>query len=233
MQISMRSMVAGAVLMGCGGAQTTAETPVQFSYTEPQAEKVDVTLGIVRPSGAGTTEMLMKDNDGCFAKFASSFKQTLYDMMIAKGMNTTGPFDDIDEMTFPQKKQADLVIAPRFDFSYDAKQVDASSGWSTVTYKYHVSIGGSVSLDVLEPLSKEKMWTKKIDLAPAEDDIEIDTAGGNEGISGINSGLTRQCQRTLKAFYDEAMPKISKYFSSEELALLKKQSNELREKKVY
>ncbi|MBI3185570.1 MAG: hypothetical protein HYZ28_25810 [Myxococcales bacterium] len=171
--------------------------------------------------------------DNCVAEFRDGFKQNLYEMMVAKGMNTRGPFAELGEMTYPEKKGSDLAIVPDLNFKIAFERLGGSAGWSSVKYVFKVTVLGDLVLSAVEPLSGEKMWFKKIDLPSRSRTTTIETAGGTEGLPAIQNALNNECGALLRSFFDSAMPAVSKYLSAEEMAQLKRQSQELRTKKVF
>ena len=96
-----------------------------------------------------------------------------------------------------------------------------------------MTIGGALTLSALEPLSKEKMWFKKVELPQTVRTIAIETEGGDKGLESVNNALANACDEVLVAFFNSSMPQISRYFSADEMASLKRQSQELRQKKTY
>jgi hypothetical protein len=234
----------GALLAaGCGPTiAAQARRPAVYTYKEAEGPKIDVTIGIVgatlstpmqvRLAGGAANSGFTADSP-CFAGFKAGLTRTLYELMIEKGMNTRGPFPDLFTMTFPDKKGSDLVIQPELDFVVESSQLSSESQMFSVKYRYHLAIGGSLALNAFEPLSKEKMWFKGIDLPPVSRDIDVEVAGGEAGLRDINTVLQNACDDVLLAFYGSAMPQISRYFSADEMASLKRQSQELRQKKAY
>ncbi len=86
---------------------------------------------------------------------------------------------------------------------------------------------GFISLELWEPLSQQKMWTKKVDVEQKVIDCSAKSAEDyavvfNEAYAAL-----------LEAAYHAALTKADAYFSREEIELVVKQSQELRDKKVY
>jgi hypothetical protein len=89
----------------------------------PQAPKLDVTLGIIAPqfkTGFVMNNGHYKD-DPLVKLMMRKMSGTFNEVLVAKGFNLTGPFDTLNDMTFPDKKGTDLLLYPEFDFEVQLK----------------------------------------------------------------------------------------------------------------
>src|SRR5450759_5661524 len=103
--------------LGCSTVSGVSRKPPVYSFQEPSGQKVEVTIGIL--SAANSVSMQSRRINGpSIVAFREAFTKNFYEMMVAKGMNTRGPFGSIDEMTFPDKKGSDLVVLPELDLTY-------------------------------------------------------------------------------------------------------------------
>lgn len=103
--------------------------------------------------------------------------------------------------------------------------IGASNGLSVAEGPCTAS--GFVSFVILEPLSGEKLWIKKVDVPS----VQVDCSG--KAAAGDTQFLVNGYAHLLEQVYQAVMKKPWEYLSSEELAVLKKQAQELRTKKVY
>jgi hypothetical protein len=69
-------------------------------------------------------------------------------LSIAKGYTTAGTFSSIDEMTYSQKERASFILRP---ILYLDLNVQSEQG----------TMSGNVTLELMEPMSKEKIWIKR------------------------------------------------------------------------
>lgn len=106
--------------------------------------------------------------------FSKSMGVDLDKIIIAKGMTSVGPYLTLDDVTYPDKKNADITLAPRVFITTDTKYED----WAYVYYSgknfgdkitvkqriFEMKIGGWVAYEMREPLSGEKMWVKKLEM---------------------------------------------------------------------
>ncbi len=76
--------------------------------------------------------------DATYAKVGKGFSKSmgvdLDKIIVAKGMTAIGPYATLDDVTYPDKKGADLTLAPRVFLTSDTKL-------SEPTYRYYNGIG--------------------------------------------------------------------------------------------
>ncbi|MGA9654344.1 MAG: HpaA family protein, partial [Polyangia bacterium] len=224
-----------APMLTVGCASAPPPVPVyapQFSFPYPagEAPASDVTIAIVRPvDSAGLT-----NTDNLSAKNAVAFNTAMtaqfQEMFSKKGFKQTGPFDDLNSMTFVDKKTADLTLTPQVGITITAPHVDIhhqDDMFGTRPGKIYQATGpcvvsGFVSFVLLEPLSGEKIWVKKVDVPQTE----ADCSGERPDSRGLNTIITNGAAHALEQVYAAVMKKAWDYLSPEEVTLLKKQSQE-------
>lgn len=196
-----------------------------------------------------------------FKSFAGSMGEDIQAQLVAKGMTTRGPFS-LAEVTYPDKKGSDLTISTGviFDIQYtEAKfkeQTTFEGGVYGNVYTATMTVGMKVYFYMLEPMSEEKMWIKKLDLGVQ--DYPVEWAMGREqyvsGTRRVPDGCggyytaTDYAWRDKGSLYDErakifsdilkgAYPQIMKaawnYLNTDEMLNLKIKSQEIRERKRY
>ena len=90
-----------------------------FSYKANAAsQKLDVTLGVINPQFSQGADLYKQasGDDVIVKEMLSAMGATFAELLVAKGFNTKGPFVSLNDMTFPEKKGADLLLYPEFDF---------------------------------------------------------------------------------------------------------------------
>jgi len=222
--------------MGCA---TAPLPPVQdytphFTFAAPDgaANPLDMTIAIVRPlDKSGLTKVTNVESQDAIA-FNDAMTVQFQEILNKKGIKQTGPFDDLNAMTFPDKKGADLALTPEFGVETSGPQeiqtMDGTGQLIGVAWNGPCAATGYVSLVLLEPLSGEKLWVKKIDVPVTQ----VDCTGRVEAADRARF-LKGKVAQLLEKVYPVVMKKTWDYMSAEELTLLKKQSQELRAKKVY
>lgn len=219
-------------------------TPVKYApnfkyqYPAGEAQAIDVTVAIVRPTytAPGYTETAGYQEHPHVSAFRAAIATQLQEMMTQKGFHLTGPFDSTNDMTFPDKKTADLALTPQITLNWTLPTGGWKQGppnpWTGLSERTYWSEGncsatGFVSYILIEPLSGEKLWIKKVDVNVPE--VVCTVRGGKDADRAYQDGIGR----VLEGAYQAAMSKAWTYLSPEEFTLLKKKAQELREKKVY
>jgi hypothetical protein len=236
-------------LEGCASAPPPVPqyTP-HFTYAYPAGEgqASDVTIAIVRPVDANAAQAsagsVRAASSKGIAKIEGDFRTgivaQLQELLNKKGFKQTGPFDDLNSMTFPDKKGSDLTFTTQVGLSITVPPTTQKieqgfgdqligSGVSVVESRGACTGSGFISFVILEPLSGEKIWIKKIDF-PA---TEVNCSG--KGSAGTYTVVDNGVAQLFEQAFQLAMKKAWDYLSPEEVTLLKKQSQELRAKKVY
>lgn len=249
MSVARLACLAMLPALGCASAPPAvpAYAP-RFSYAYPpgQAPATGITVAILKPvdvnasqSGAGKQLSSQSKN---MAKAESDFDAgivaQLQELLNRKGLALSGPFDDLNSMTFGDKKGADLTLTAQIGLSFAVPPTSTNfeqglgnqlvgGGVAVVESKGPCSGSGFISFLMLEPLSGEKIWIKKVDIPPTE--VDCSGKGTPENFTAIDNGVARLLEKAFQL----AMQRAWDYISPEEMALLKKQSQELRAKKVY
>ncbi|MBI3793115.1 MAG: hypothetical protein HY280_00105 [Nitrospinae bacterium] len=243
-------------------------------YTPPEAAKpasVPLTVITVNPDhnqtllkfGTAVTLAMSK----VFASFSSSMGQDFEAVMVAKGITAKGPFESYDEITYTDKETSDLVmqVVIIFDINDLSPMEGGLNELRTDVFEGGVharvrngkmSIGAKVFYYMYEPLSKEKMWVKKLDLGTEEYTYEMaykdkqeayqefvsDGCGGGHYYTSYKYvGTTEVLYDTkpymlatkLKNEYAKIMGAGWTYFDVEEMKNMKTRSLEIRQKKRY
>jgi hypothetical protein len=248
--LGLALVFAPALIVGCASAPPPVPQYVpKFTYSYPpgEAPASDVTIAIVKPVDANVTPgpfpgqppagaasyKLKVEND-----FRAGIVAQLQELLNRKGFKQTGPFDDLNSMTFPDKKGSDLTLTTQLGLSFTVPpglvKVEQGfgdklngSGVTVIETKGACSGSGFISFVMLEPLSGEKIWIKKVDFP----NTEVDCTG--KGTPGDSTVIDNGLARLLEKAFQLSMKKTWDYLSPEEVTLLKKQSQELRAKKVY
>lgn len=156
-----------------------------FNYDPPSKvspASVSATIIVVNPFYKDAESSLV---DPVYSQVGRGFSRSMgVDMdkvIIAKGMTSVGPYATLDDVPYPDKKNADLTLAPRLFLTTETKYGEwREATYSDMTPPYHgpeansalvvkerdfeMRIGGWVAYEMREPLSGEKMWVKKLEL---------------------------------------------------------------------
>lgn len=191
--------------------------------------------------------------DATYAKVGKGFSKSmgvdLDKIIVAKGMTAVGPYQTLDDVTYPDKKNADLTLAPRVFLMTDTKYSNVTrreyQGVGHTVKPFTMKISGWIAYEMREPMSGQKMWIKKLELEDRQvSDVEVYEAValrkdqyGNVLQWGEGklkySGRAEALANALRDFYPVIMEKAWTYLNTDEMLSLKEQTKEIRERKVY
>ena len=191
--------------------------------------------------------------DAAYAKVGKGFSKSmgvdLDKIIVSKGMTAIGPYATLDDVTYPDKKGADLTLAPRVFLTSDTKMSESYhreyNGVGHLEKSFTMKLGGWVAYEMREPLSGQKMWVKKLELEDREvKGVEIyEAAAVRQDQYGavlewgtgklVYSGRAEALADALKAYYPVIMEKAWTYLNAEEILDLKEKTKEIRERKVF
>ena len=107
---------------------------------------------------------------------AQSMGVDLQKIVIAKGMTAIGPYETYDEVVYGDKKIASLMLAPKLEIQITVNYFGPATKISGVNQSrqyenrmsrdFEMKVGGYLTLVMMEPLSREKMWIKKLEIDP-------------------------------------------------------------------
>lgn len=226
------------------GTEKEYYTP-SYSWDPPetanQSDTNKITFSVIGANYATNANWV---NISLFQRLVESISKNFEELMIAKGFNIKGPFRSYNEMTFPDKKGSDLGIMPDIELNMDLSRFTVRTkepplySLSKKPLYYHkgtITLSGRVSIVVIEPITGEKMWTKVIDLQPMN--VECSSTDATlEYPSGINFNdinINNPLARAVEKYYNNILNTAWKYINNEEMQIARKQSLEVRSRKVY
>jgi hypothetical protein len=228
----------------------------KFKYPAPPSQKMGITIGVVGadwgkkpltmgPSAFSPMALSMNQdfassqkatskeeteaalaNINVLKEFDLAIKKEFEAMMVNRGFNTMG-FQSINDMTYPQKQSCNLVLIPEFNFSInsdiESQEKNKEIGKAT--------LNGDIILNMIEPLSGQKVWMKRISLKPELFSFTT--------MKRFNLGWEYWDNRpqrlagALSKFFIQVMQTSWNYFSPDEIAVMKNHSDEIRKLKRY
>jgi len=211
----------------------TIRTPSfpKFVSTTTSADSApsNITIALINPvytSGGSAVE----ENEWSLV-FKNSLALEIEQLIINRGFKVAGPFVDFNEMTFPQKKQSDLLLKPIIAFIFEGPKAQTvtktdlggallggSGTKETQVWNGPCITQGFISFELWEPLSEQKMWSKRIDIESRQLDCSAKSA------EDFAAAYYEAYAQLLEAAYQAALTKADAYFSREEIELVVKQS---------
>jgi hypothetical protein len=248
------------LILGC--ATTPPYTPLPpshwngsytYNYDPPQKMRpasVRVNVIVVNPFYKEAESVFV---DSMYAKVGKGFSKSmgvdLDKIIVSKGMTAVGPYPMLDDVTYPDKKNADITIAPRVFLTTETKfgdlfqrEYEGVGHWAK---PFTMKISGWVAYEMREPLSGQKLWVKKLELEERQvSDVEIYEAVALRTDSYGNviqwdqgalkySGREEALANALRDAYPIIMEKAWTYLNTEEILDLKEKTKEIRDRKVY
>jgi hypothetical protein len=200
----------------------------KFSYSPPTSDTVGsagVTIALLNPI------FLNKDiqNLGSpFRDFAKAMADDIDELLTSKGFKVRGPFSSFDEMVVSDKFSSDFILQITIDI-----EPNTVRKWQTIMqllsnanlYRVSqgdVSLNGKVKFTALSCFSKEKLWTKNIDLIQKKfsytGSIKWPTNNVNQ-ITELNQdvNLWNPVCKTMEEYYKEAFDILYKQFEKSEM----------------
>ena len=244
-----RSVVHTVIVLGllaaCARAPARQVAPVSYSFVyEPPnvaPKSLPVTIALVHPTYADPAAFASSPHARqAGSAFVSSMNADLEKMLVAKGFRVTGPYESINVMTFPDKKSANLTLTPIVDVRA-TEQITRRTGTGSMFFPYRAQgvcvVSGWVSLVMLEPLTGEKIWIKKVQVSPVQEPFvwtyRLVRSRGQIMARTIEDTRGHALAATLNRIYPEVMQKSWDYFHPEEVLHMKQQAEEARKLKRY
>lgn len=169
----------------------------------------------------------------------------IQEMLTKKGFRLMGPYGTFDDMAYGDKKKAYLALVPVLNLQISNKITkDESTSLTHIhTLEGVVSIGGELLINLIEPMTKERIMSKRINLSDfnisknyvrqakiGSSGLIFDAiASGNELTDNSDKALTE----AINEFYTQAMAKIDKMISTEEIVNYAKSIEELKGLKKF
>lgn len=216
-----------------GSAMAPPAPPVveYFIFNPPSTAaptKSKISIAILTPTTTGSffvnEAQMATDAKLSISRMASAMQTDLEKIIINRGYTTAGTFSSIDEMTYSQKERASFILRPIINLD-----LIVQGGQGTMS--------GNVTLELMEPMSKEKIWIKRLNLDPIIGPISYELAHVQTPpdmrarlVQMISANSVRML---LNNFYMPAMEKIWNHFDPREINNLKSDSDKLKGKTQY
>lgn len=185
--------------------------------------------------------------------FKNATLKSLESILLQKGYNVISSYNNWDVMTYEEKKKVDLLIIPEINVKEKTMTYPNLEGpfkflffplkKGLAGYKGEIGYEGVLTLTIVEPLTREKLWTKslKFDVEKEQIDVEIEYVEGRDKYQATmlaNESLNRARQyafnKALEKAYANFLTIFKNYLPSGEEAInLAKQARELKTVKRY
>ncbi|MFH0806580.1 MAG: hypothetical protein V1885_02555 [Candidatus Brennerbacteria bacterium] len=218
--------------------------PPTFDFTPPSvapSASAGVTFAIVNSSYSENKDWTRV---WPFTDISRNMARDFVEIVNARGFTVRGPFGSYDEMIFPDKQGSDLVLQPTVEMTLEFRNLSVKEEMapllsletrSKYSLKGEAVIGGRITLSLLESLSKERMWSKSIEIPPGLIPWEGEKQYWNRPtqVDLSDNGVARPIGTTMEVLYAKVMQTAWDYLNPDEMRMVKKQAEEIKKKKVY
>jgi hypothetical protein len=179
------------------------------------------------------------------AQVKNAMGNGIQELLSRKGFNLAGPFGTFDDMAYGDKKKAYIALVPVLNLQIVNKVTKQDSTRMTHIHTVEgvVSIGGEVLLNLIEPMTKERIMSKRINLSDFNisknyiKQAKIGSSGMMFDAIASSNELTDNSDKALteaiNEFYTLAMAKIDKMISAEEIESFTASVQELKGMKRF
>jgi len=232
----------GVIMSGCT-SHITQPIP-QFNW-QPQVQDVSkkINLALIKPVYKAESGFLFYKNNKYLKLFLGSLQTDLQKGLLAKGITVTGAFGSFDEMTFPNKQATDLVLVPEVtlvldgNFSENKEQPLGTDGSKSIDIKGLITFSGFTTFTLIEPISEQKIWIKRVNLPEQSENILTDLLiGGDGSLNPFHPNVDNRDAafvNALNKIYPAIMQQFWNHLNADEITILKKAAKDARALKRF
>lgn len=173
-----------------------------------------------------------------------AFGNALHELFTSQGFEAIGPYDTLDDMVYRDKKESYLVLVPKLDLIISRVSNKRVCELLSKICKEEgtIQIGGEFRFDFLEPLTQEKILSKRVNLYNLY--IQKDYIKEYRKKSGMISNMfaygrtltdttDKALTDALNDFYARSMKKIARFMEKEEILSYQEDIRNLKKEKTY
>jgi len=97
--------------------------------------------------------------------FGVAFKKEIGDILRNEGFNVIDEYEKYEDLDFSIRKNAYLIIEPFVEASFITLNVESENSGNKIIEHGTVKLAGTVHINLLEPLSRERISSERIDLS--------------------------------------------------------------------
>jgi hypothetical protein len=232
------------LITGCA----TNYTPLDLNYTATEnLEKKDVKVALIKPvysAGqqasqavssspyAGLMARMLPPDFKLKAKYNTDYvinlrnamQTSMESILLSKGFNVAKTFDSVDEVSYSYKKDIDLLIEPEFDFGPVIRNKRTNIPVVGPVDKGTIQMTGKIKIVFTEPMSRETILIKNIDISSLGFANSIEYSDGKEAENSLVIMLNQM--------YPELMDKIEGVIHADEVMNSLEDVKRLKEKEM-
>lgn len=179
-----------------------------------------------------------------FETLKDSLRRDLEAILKAKGLGVRGPFDSYDLIPYQDKKNIDLYLSPAVELRVNTPEEIRSYN------DIKVEVDGNIAVELREVFTRELMWAKKVPFTvftvphnllavswkenlPKAIRLDNTTPKAVQWFYVDPEGLAAGIAQGFEAQYPVLLGTFDTLIDPEEMAVLRKQCQEVKSKKGY
>ena len=256
--LSLLVVIVYAAMVSSSAKKKVATASVQpptfivpsYTYTPPAHTNIsgnDLKILVVEPKYNDKFKYADYRIFNDFKKFMSS---DISESLTTKGYLVRGPFENYEGAMYTDKTESDLLLNLELDFDLNDQNINwkgteilVSGRKKTAVYTNiykldgYFTLSGKLNISISEPITKEKIWVKNVQLKQRV--IRIASKNDYKNLRDYSLAFETEPSfanpfiPTLKDYYKEILDIAWASLDPNELATLKKYVKEIREKKKY
>ena len=243
----MISVLATILLLSTGKTVALVKQTFTFDHAPKGTAapgSAGISIAMVRPYYA--EDMKSAETNDLFSRYRDGLAGDIEELLISKGFTLKGPYDTKADLTYSDKKTAELAldikIAPKIigieglQATQVGRATDILVGEKRSAYRYSgmLSLGGRIEITAYEPMTNEKLWTKSAELPPQKNImVTSEHAYYSVTLEGLmnDTGFYNPMGQALEKSYSVILNKMESYIEKEEFRALLPQVKELKNRK--
>ncbi|MFA5012007.1 MAG: hypothetical protein WC644_08655 [Ignavibacteria bacterium] len=202
--------------------------------TEGITKSNDITFALLNPR---YVESFREGNVDPYKIFADNMGKDFVEMLTARGYPYKGPFSNIDQMVYNEKKTTDLLIEPEIDLQFAGNYLKQKTGINLLSYgssavEYYadgdMTVSGKLNLIFSEPFTKTKIWVKSIQIDAVTFKLKSYYSYTTTNIPVNDPLVWNSIVDNLMVIYKNALSTAWNHLEPEELAQKKEEANEIK-----
>lgn len=232
------------LVSGC----TTSYNALNLNYTSTQSlKKQEIKVALIKPVYSGSQQIsqalssnpymgMMEDmmppdfklsrkyNTTYSVNLRNAMQTSIESILMGKGFNVAKTFDSQDEVSYSYKKNLDLLIEPVFDFGPVVRNKRMNIPVVGAIDKGTIQMTGKIKIVFIEPMSRETILIKNIDISSIGIASSVEYKDGGEAENSLIDMLNQ--------LYPPLMEKINSVIHVDEVMNSLEDIKRLKEKEM-
>jgi len=171
------------------------------------------------------------------SRLNKALEESISEIIASKGFQLKGPYSNLDDITYQDKKKIYLAFVPKINFTIDNKIIDKKQHRLYTHEDGVIQIGGSFVISMIEPMTGQVFIKRRINLSdfniqePYVYEKQISVGGNGLIETALDKGTAPDVlkdttdvalTKAINEFYTKAIDKINLYLDEEEILSFQK-----------